>query len=179
LLCGGGDVDPSCYGAAPHALTAGIDELRDAFELSSVRAALDAGIPVLAICRGMQVLNVACGGTLHQHLGDLPGTILHRPDPPALCDVGVLHTASVASGTRLADALGSSEPLGSSYHHQAIDRVGTGLSVTAKARDGVIEAVEHEQGWVVGVQWHPEDTAARDEVQQNLFDAFVREAARR
>jgi putative glutamine amidotransferase len=113
---------------------------------------------VLAICRGHQVLNVALGGTLVQHIDG------HR---------FVHHTTTLVPGCRAAVAIGHERPVGHHVHHQAIDRLGTDLVVTGRADDGTIEAVERPEGWVVGVQWHPEDTAAHDGDQQRLFDAFV------
>jgi putative glutamine amidotransferase len=164
LLLGGGDVDPDRYGASErHPEVDGIDERHDAFELAALRVALDLNLPVLAVCRGCQVLNVALGGTLRQHVDD------HR---------GVLHPVSVVPGSRTEAAMGTSGPSGWSRHHQVIDRVGDGLVVTASA-DGLVEGVELPDQWVVGVQWHPEDSAADDPAQQGLFDAFVAECRAR
>lgn len=170
VLIGGGDLDPARYGQEPHAEVYGTSADSDAFELALARAAIATGTPTLAICRGHQVLNVALGGTLVQHVPDVEGTIEHRR--------GVLHEVSVESGSRVAKALRTHRPMCLSWHHQAVDRVGEGLVVTARADDGIVEALEHEgDAWIVAVQWHPEDTAATDPVQQRLFDAFVAEAA--
>jgi len=164
LLLGGGDVDPHRYGAAEvREEVRGVDARQDAFEAAALQAALDLDLPVLAICRGAQLMNVVCGGTLHQHIEG------HR-----LLD----HAVTVEPGSRLA-ALGLERPIGHSVHHQSIDRVGAGLVVTARAGDGTIEGVELPNRWVVGVQWHPEDTAAADPEQQRIFDAFVAECVRR
>jgi putative glutamine amidotransferase len=139
----------------------------DDFEIGALRHAVSLDLPVLAVCRGHQVLNVAMGGTLVQHLDNFEE---HR---------GVLHSVNVVAGSRVAAAMGTTEPLAMSYHHQAIDRPGTGLRVVATTADGTIEAVEHETAtWVVGVQWHPEDTAAEDPANQGLFDALVARARR-
>jgi putative glutamine amidotransferase len=164
LLLGGGDVDPARYGALEqHPEVGGIDERHDAFELAALRAALDLNLPVLAVCRGCQVLNVAMGGTLRQHVDDHQGHV---------------HPVTLVPGSRTEAAMGVGSPAGWSRHHQVIDRVGDGLVVTASA-DGLVEGVERTDGWVVGVQWHPEDSAADDPAQQGLFDAFVAECRAR
>lgn len=158
-LPGGPDVDPHRYGATEvHEKVAGVDADHDELDLAVARAAVDIGVPLLAICRGHQVLNVALGGTLVQHIED------HRY---------VHHAVALDPSSRLADAVGQVAPVGHSVHHQAIGRLGDGLVVTGRADDGTIEAVEVPGRWVVGVQWHPEDTAADDPDQQRLFDAFV------
>jgi putative glutamine amidotransferase len=165
MLLGGGDVDPARYGVAErHPEVDGIDEHHDAFELAALRAALDLDVPVLAICRGCQVLNVALGGTLRQHVDE------HR---------GLLHPVVLAPGSRTEAAMGTATPTGWSRHHQVIDSVGEGLVVTACDPGGLVEGVELPGRWVVGVQWHPEDSAAEDPAQQGLFDAFVAECAAR
>ena len=163
LMLGGGDVAPDRYGAADvHPAVRGVDPRQDAFELAALRTAMALDLPVLAICRGQQMLNVACGGSLHQHIDG------HKL---------VHHDVIVEPGSRLA-ALGTMRSVGHSVHHQSIDRLGSGLVVTARAADGTVEGIELPQAWVVGVQWHPEDTAAEDPVQQALFNAFVAECAR-
>lgn len=167
LLMGGGDVDPALYGATPAPETAGVRPEIDAFELAIVRAALATGRPVLAVCRGLQLLNVALGGSLHQHVEG------HRPQPGEPDDVGVLRRVHVTPESRLGAAVQTGELTGACSHHQAVDRLGEGLRVVARADDGTVEGVELDQGWVVGVQWHPEDTAATDPVQRRLFDAFA------
>jgi len=164
LLIGGGDIDPAAYGAPDrHEAVRGIRPDHDAFELAAVRAALALEMPILAICRGLQVLNVALGGTLHQDLG-ASGSVTHRDE---------LHAVSLEPTSLAAAAMRTTTPVGSSQHHQAIDRLGDGLVVTGRSADGIIEAVELPGRWVVGVQWHPEDTAADDPAQQRLFDAFA------
>jgi putative glutamine amidotransferase len=165
LLLGGGDVDPLRYADERHETVRGVSSDHDEFELAMLRAALDLGLPVLAVCRGCQLLDVAFGGTLHQHLDDGDDAVVqHR---------GHLHPVALDRGSRVATAMGTVRPEGWSMHHQAIDRVGNGLVVTGRADDGVVEAIERPDGWVVGVQWHPEDTADVDADQQRLFDAFV------
>ena len=158
-LPGGPDVDPARYGAGEvHAAVGAVDADHDALDLAVARTAVELGMPVLGICRGHQVLNVALGGTLVQHIED------HR---------FVHHAVALAPDSLAAAAVGHEAPVGHSVHHQAIDRLGAGLVVTGRADDGTIEAVELPGRWVVGVQWHPEDTAADDPDQQRLFDAFV------
>ena len=170
VLPGGPDVDPARYGSAErHATLYGVRDEHDEFELALARAAVEADLPLLAICRGMQVLNVALGGTLHQHITDDETTVKHRFE---------MHEVELTVGCRAALAIGSTRPLGHSVHHQALDTVAPGLVVTGRAADGTVEGVEAtDRRWVVGVQWHPEDTAGTDPEQQALFDALVEAAA--
>jgi putative glutamine amidotransferase len=178
VLMGGSDVDPELFGERPHPKTYGVNRENDEIEMALARAAIELELPTLAICRGMQVANVALGGTLHQHLVDagIDGLIEHGPPGfPAPPD-GVLHEIQTEPGTRLAKALERELFVGASYHHQAVAEPADGFRVTALAADGVIEAMEHEQGWFVGVQWHPEDTAPTDAVQQRLYDVFIEQA---
>jgi putative glutamine amidotransferase len=171
VLIGGGDVDPAEYGEQPHETVSGVNADVDAFDLALARAAVRNDIPTLAICRGLQVLNVALGGTLIQHLPDRDGAHEHRD--------GVLHEVDLDPSSRTAKAMGTERPLCSSFHHQAIDRLAPGLVETGWAGDGTIEAVELDNAtWVVAVQWHPEDTAAEDPHQQRLFDELIRVAER-
>jgi putative glutamine amidotransferase len=167
VLLGGADIDPARYGAARHPKTAGVDANQDSFEFALLEAAIAIGLPVLAICRGVQVLNVVRGGTLLQHLPDDPTRDAHRK---------VHHDVRLAEGSLVAHAAGAIDVSGYSVHHQAVDRVGEGLRVTGRATDGTVEAVELDHGWVVGVQWHPEDTAAHDPHQLALFRALVAHA---
>ncbi|HXJ64977.1 MAG TPA: gamma-glutamyl-gamma-aminobutyrate hydrolase family protein [Actinomycetota bacterium] len=175
MLLGGGDVDPTLYGADRHEKVYGVDPVRDAVEIALVRSAIERGMPTLAICRGLQVLNVALGGTLIQHLPDVPG--LEQHGVPGGGGT-VQHDSKVSPDTALAAATGSDVLVCSSHHHQAVDRLGDGLHVTARSGDGVIEAIElDDPGWTVAVQWHPEDTAGEDPAQQALFDALASKAA--
>lgn len=174
LLTGGGDVDPARYQGAMHERVYGVDASRDETEIALARAAVERSLPVLGICRGAQVLNVALGGTLFEHLPEGEGELLHRARGKS-----VLHAVHLVSGSRLRTLLGKDEIVTHSYHHQAIRSVGRGLEVVAHAPDGVIEAVELSgHPFAVGVQWHPEMSAQTDPTQQRLFDAFVGEAAR-
>jgi putative glutamine amidotransferase len=177
VLTGGIDVDPAAYGAHRQPQTYGCDPVTDGYEIALLRAAIAADRPVLAICRGMQILNVAFGGTLHQHITGQPGLASHGvPNGGGGAPVAV----TAEPGSRLAAALGTDRATGMCHHHQAVDRVGAGLLVVASADDGLIEGLELDAAsWVVGVQWHPEDTTRQDPVQQRLFSAFVAECARR
>ena len=177
LLIGGGDLDPDTYGQSRQQEVYGVIARRDGFELPLARAAIARAMPTLAICRGHQVLNVALGGTLEQHLA--PGPVPHGV--PGVAGGSCAHAVRVQEGTRLAAALGISTATVSSQHHQAIDKLGTDLEAVAWAEDSVVEGIElgRPDQWVIGIQWHPEDTAGTDAVQQRLFDAFVAEVARR
>jgi putative glutamine amidotransferase len=173
FLAGGGDVDPSRYGAKPHPATYGVDADRDDLEFALVPAAQRLGLPTLALCRGMHVVNVACGGTLHQHLPGIEGHAGHG-DPTS--GLSVLHDVNIAQGSRLGTALDATRlPNCSSHHHQAIARIGSGLVPVAWSDDGLVEALEVPRGrpWLVGVQWHPEENAATEPPQQKIFDAFA------
>ncbi len=175
LLLGGGDVDPARYGEEARPEIYGVDRDRDAFEIALIREAIHLGLPTLAICRGIQILNVTLGGSLHQ---DIAG----REDlGPHGIPGGkeVLHKVSLKLDSRLARAMGVETVICSCHHHQALARLGNGLLPVGWTADGLIEAVELEDGWVVGVQWHPEDTAAEDPAQQRLFNGFVAQATRR
>lgn len=153
VVAGGRDVDARRYGAAPHPAADPPAPERDDWELALTRAALDRGTPLLGICRGAQVLTVALGGTLVQHVPDLPGAGAHRLGPGEFAH----HTVRTVAGSRLAEVLGSAAAV-SCYHHQAVAEVPAGLRATAHADDGVVEGVELEgDRFVVGVQWHPEE----------------------
>jgi putative glutamine amidotransferase len=171
LLSGGPDIAPAVYGAEPHPETGPCEEDLDLFELALVRCAGARGMPILCICRGMQMLNVSRGGTLHQHLPDVVGNrIEHRQE-----EIGTktTHWVNIEDASRLGQILGRTRTRVNSFHHQAIDRLGTGLTVTATASDGTIEAVEDPTtDFLIGVQWHAE-TLVGMEPQQRLFEAFV------
>jgi putative glutamine amidotransferase len=171
VLSGGPDLHPDAYGAAPHPELGPTEPRLDAFELALARAADERDMPILAICRGMQVLNVARGGTLHQHVPDVVGdTIAHR-QPGASAEP--IHTVNVAAGSRLQEILGHRHVHVNSFHHQAVDRLGEGLEITARADDGTVEAVECPGNrFVLGVQWHAECLVDHDE-QAALFTALI------
>lgn len=178
LLLGGGDLRPEEYGQERRETVYGVVPHRDRFEIALAHAAVDRGLPTLAICRGHQVLNVALGGSLDQHITDRPGILDHgKPGVPGGSSV---HDVELESGSRLAESMGVTDATVSSHHHQAVDRAGERLRVTARASDGIVEGIELDgDAWVVGAQWHPEDTAPDDPAQQRLFDSFVRVAAGR
>jgi putative glutamine amidotransferase len=156
LLAGGSDIGPSRYGQAPHTETSGVVPTRDATELALARAAMDRDLPVLGICRGMQLINVACGGTLVQHLPDLVGHGGHRRNPGSFD--GSEHDVTLDPGSLAARATGEELHVTMSHHHQGIDRVGEGLVVTGRSvLDDLPEAIEAPaRTYVLGVQWHPE-----------------------
>lgn len=167
VFSGGADVDPSRYGAEPHPQTDTPQTRRDAGEMALLEAALERDMPVLAICRGFQLLNVARGGDLIQHLPEEVGHDEHKQVPGEFA----VHPVEVKEGTRLAALVGQRSDV-TSHHHQALGRVGEGLVETAWAADGTLEAVEDpDQRFTVGVQWHPE--AGEDAA---LFEALVAEA---
>ena len=174
LLAGGGDIEPARYGAGDHPAQYGTDPDRDELELALARAAVRLGVPTLGICRGVQLLNVALGGTLVQHLPDADGLVEHRNEAKQ-----AMHGLRIEPGSRLAEALGQVEAVGLSHHHQGLDRLGEGFRPVAWAADGLVEGIERDQGWTVGVLWHPESTAAADPVQHRLLAAFVAAASRR
>jgi putative glutamine amidotransferase len=174
LLAGGGDVEPARYGSGDHPAQYGTDLARDGLELELARAAVRLGLPTLGICRGVQLLNVAFGGTLEQHLPERSGLVEHRNEVKQ-----AMHGLRVEPGSRLAAALGRVEAEGLSHHHQALDRIGEGFRPVAWAPDGLVEGIERDQDWTVGVLWHPESTAHADPAQHELLRAFVAEASRR
>lgn len=177
VLAGGGDIAPEAYGAEPHETVYSVSEERDRFEFDLARVVVEAGtLPLLCICRGLQVLNVALGGTLHVHLPETLGEgVPHRIPPRATCR----HRVRLQPGSRLARIVEGDALEVLSWHHQGIDRLGMGLRAVGWADDGLVEAVEHERHpWCFGVQWHPEMDSA-DERQAKLFRALVEAAARR
>ncbi|WIV57462.1 gamma-glutamyl-gamma-aminobutyrate hydrolase family protein [Amycolatopsis nalaikhensis] len=163
VLTGGADVEPARYGHEPHPATY-TRPRRDAFEFGLFEAARAAGKPVLGVCRGLQVMSVALGGTLAQHLPESAGTTDHQPAPA----VFGTSTISLKNGSRAAAILGT-ETKAHCYHHQAIDRLGTGLEAVGWAADGTIEAAEVPGEFTLGVQWHPE----QDSADVRLFAALV------
>jgi putative glutamine amidotransferase len=169
ILSGGNDLSPDTYGAEPHPETTGTVPERDRGELALLRAALDRDMPVLAVCRGSQVLNVLRGGDLVQHLPDVVGHERHKHTPGVFADHGV----ELVPGTRLAEVLGSRAPV-KSHHHQGFGRLGEGLRVAAHADDGTVGALEDpDRSFALGVLWHPEEGEDFE-----LFHALVEESAR-
>jgi putative glutamine amidotransferase len=174
-LSGGPDLDPSKYGAAPAPELGPVEPALDEFELAVARAADASGLPILGICRGAQALNVARGGTLHQHLPAITDhSVDHRQTAPGWEET---HAVRVAGDARLARVLGMDELWVNSFHHQAVDRLGSGLRAVAWAPDGTVEGIEGTgERFVLGVQWHAE-TLDRGPVHPRLFEALVAAAS--
>ena len=171
IFSGGSDLDPALYGQEPHPETFGVVHERDEAELELMKAALERDLPVLGICRGIQVLNVAEGGNLHQHLPELVGHERHKHNPPG---VFADHDVRIEPGTKLAGIVGDEEVPVKSHHHQGLRELPEGWRVSAHADDGTVEAIEsHERRFALGVLWHPE--AGED---MKLFEALVEEARR-
>ncbi len=178
IVTGGTDIDPAEYDGDrwnPHLLRA--DQERDLSELSLVRHLMgERSKPLLCICRGLQVLNVAAGGTLYEHIPDIRDEDIHRNG----AGLWAMQEVQVVADSLIADVMGVTALRTSSGHHQAVKQVGEGLRVVAVATDGIIEALEMTQHpWLIAVQWHPEVTADRDATQQALFDALVAKAGER
>ncbi len=171
LLSGGPDIDPAYFDQLPHPDLGSVDPVRDAFELALYRAARAAGKPVFGVCRGIQIMNVAEGGTLHQHVPALGGPLQHSQRDPG----GRPHHAlALVAGSRIRAGFGADEVRVNTYHHQALDRLGRGLRATAHAGDGLVEAVEGTDGaWLLGVQWHPEMSYATYPDQRAPFRLFL------
>jgi putative glutamine amidotransferase len=169
VLTGGPDVEPGAYGAQPHTATDSPRKERDTWELALCRQALERDLPLLGICRGLQVLNVTAGGTLHQHLPDVVGHDDHR----AALGRMTPNRVALSSGSAIAAVLGAGTE-GLCHHHQAVDRLGRGLRAVGFADDGTVEAIEVPgRSFAIGVQWHPED----NEADGRLFTALVEAAA--
>jgi len=176
LLAGGSDLDPSLYGEVPAPEASVPEPERDHLELALIRMALDQDLPIFGVCRGLQVLNVACGGSLYQHVpAERPSDIDHaQAGQPKRTHIA--HRISVLPGSRLAGILGDELTVTgvNSFHHQAIKRLGESLMATAVAEDGIIEAVElADSPFVLAVQYHPEELVASDSGSRRLFSAFV------
>ena len=178
VLTGGGDVEPSRFGEEPHPKTALVSAERDGLELELVDRALRDEVPLFAICRGLQVLNVALGGTLHQHVPDVFGTKVEHSQPERR-HVATHDVKLSTEGTRIGSIVPAPELRVNSFHHQAIHRLGRDLREVGWAPDNVVEAVEHvdHRRFVVAVQWHPEDLVGHDASARALFTAVV-DAAR-
>ncbi len=182
LLAGGEDIDPVCYGAPRHPKLGNPDPVQDDIEMKLTRWALRDGKPVLAICRGIQLLNVALGGTLYQDIpSEVEGALNHNESTDREDMTYLAHPISIESNSRLADLFGATEALVNTLHHQALRDVAPALRVTARAPDGIIEAVEAvTPEWVVGVQCHPEMLwNQRDSRWARVFQGFVEAAGMR
>jgi putative glutamine amidotransferase len=174
LLTGGGDIHSLCYGHEPHPKSTDQDPARDATELLATDFALKRGMPILGVSRGLQLLNVARGGTLVQHIPGGDGSVKHESRGFAGL---LLHTITIEEGSQLHEIMGVSEMAVNSFHHQAAGDIGTGLKVTARSRDGVIEALESVDGRpVLGVQFHPEEAAPFYPNFDRLFKWLIRKA---
>jgi putative glutamine amidotransferase len=171
LLAGGGDICPAIYGGRDHETIYGIDEERDRTELELALRLVQRQIPTFAVCRGIQLINVALGGSLVEHIPDEFGEqTLHRLPPRE----GVKHLVRLDPESKVATLLEEVEFPVVSWHHQAVRSVAAGLQVVGRADDQVIEAIEMpDHPWLIGVQWHPELSAGYDPVQQRLFDQFI------
>jgi putative glutamine amidotransferase len=180
LLTGGEDIDPALYGAKPHPKLGTIDRRRDDNELALIEAARARERPTLGICRGIQILNVAFGGTLWQDLpSERPGPIDHDPHGPR--DVRS-HPVDIRAGCRIAAIVGSGRHEVNSLHHQGLDRIGKGLVVVATSPDGLVEGVESAdpEEWLIGVEWHPEELVRDpDAADLKLFTEFISAARTR
>lgn len=175
ILTGGGDIISLVFGEEPHPRNSNQDPARDEMELELVRIAIDMNLPILGICRGIQLLNVVLGGTLVQDIPDqVPGACMHYSAGLAPF---LLHNIDVEEGSLLAKVFGMTSLAVNSYHHQAVGKLGKGLRVNSRARDGVIEGIESDSGKpVLAVQFHPEEIAAQYPQFQRLFDWLIGEA---
>lgn len=173
LLSGGEDIDPIVFGMDPHPKIGDTIILRDKVELGILERAMERNIPILAICRGIQVLNVALGGTLIQDIpSQVEGAIKHLQSVNRSWDT---HWVTIKDNSKLASIIGETKTRVNSLHHQAIDLVGENLEVVAQSSDGIIEAVEHKnyQNFLLGIQWHPESMAASNEKMNRIFAELI------
>jgi putative glutamine amidotransferase len=171
LLSGGGDVDPFLFGEEPLPLVGEISPDRDRFEIELARLAMEEGIPVLGICRGIQVLNIAAGGTVSQDISLVSrASLKHVQQAPRAYGT---HGLRLLPGSLLAGALGEGDVRVNSFHHQSLARLGAGLRPTAYAPDGIVEGIEYEKSWALGVQFHPEEMWEQDRRFLNIFKALV------
>lgn len=173
LVTGGGaDINPARYGQRPHPETDGLpDDDRDNMEAGLIREAIDANLPLLCICRGMQMFNVVHGGDLNQHIAQ---AALHRVKPPPGHRHKIVHSINVEPGSLLASILGAEEHPVNSRHHQAVEKVGASLTVTARAPDGVIEALERpSHRFALGCQWHPEESIRTNPGDRKILESFI------
>ncbi len=171
LLSGGADFDPHLYNQAPHPELGMVGESRDLFEIAAYHAAKEKGIPILGICRGIQAINVAEGGSLHQHIPALEHIHQHRQQT---IDGSLFHKVTLEPSSALAQAFAASSIRTNSYHHQAIKDLAADFKIVAKTDDGIIEAIEHSSAPILGVQWHPEMSFARYPEQIAPFQVFMK-----
>lgn len=174
LLPGGVDVDPAFYAQEPHVLLGEVDAAADRAAFAAVRCALEKQIPILGICRGMQLVNVALGGSLYQDLSCFGSPVLQHQQKAER--IRPSHTVSFSPGSRMAGLFGEQLRV-NSMHHQCVDRPGKGLLISGKAPDGIPEAMETADGRVMLVQWHPEELRHSQPVMNTLFSQFIRQAA--
>lgn len=176
LLIGGGDYDPKLYGAERDPKCGESCLVKDHYELELTRQAAKMGVPVLGVCRGVQTINVAFGGTLFQHVPDVTGKV-HQQKAGNV----YWHDINTVPGTLTAQLIGKDVIATNSYHHQAADKIGEGLRAGAYSKDGIVESLESLPGasWVFGLQWHPERTVGKDDYSIRFFEALVAEAAKR
>lgn len=172
LLSGGSDIDPNLFGQEPKFKLKQIDPVRDKMELELAKSAIEKKFPVLAICRGIQIINVAAGGSLYQDLKQQRDQVLnHQQDAPRWHPT---HQVEVSEESILRDTIGREKIKVNSLHHMNVKEVGNGFKVTARSSDGLIEAIEHEEApFQLGVQWHPEAMVENDESSRLLFSRFV------
>lgn len=171
IISGGFDVNPLIYGEEPSQKQGFLCPERDEYDLMVIKAAMELNKPILGICRGLQILNVALGGTMYQDLSLIEGCYIKHVQESRPEVAG--HTVKVEEGTKLYSIFGE-KIITNSFHHQAIKDLAPGFKVAARAKDGVIEAIEKEEGFVVGIQWHPEMMAGKDnELMLSLFEEFV------
>lgn len=179
LLSGGGDMDPACYGEAPHPSVYDISPERDRAEMHLARWAVEREKPVMSICRGMQVFNVALGGTLLQDIpSQAPGSLTHMFDTKTVAREHIAHTVQIDPGTRLLSLIGADKAEVNSWHHQSLKKIAPALRVTACAPDGIVEAAEIPgHRFAVSVQWHPEWLYDRQPEMLRLFEGLVQAAS--
>ncbi|MBV8082210.1 MAG: gamma-glutamyl-gamma-aminobutyrate hydrolase family protein [Candidatus Eremiobacteraeota bacterium] len=185
LLPGGADIAPHLYGSREHPAVKRSPKGTDEFQIAVVHAARRAGIPLLGICRGMQVINVAFGGSLYEDIDDQfdaqGGLRVQHQQTPDHARNETTHVVEIVAGSRLAELLGTTSLATNTLHHQAVRRVPSGLVAVAAARDGIVEAIEDPEAraFLIGVQWHPEELVENDEPSRSLFRGFVENAAAR
>ena len=175
LLTGGGDIDPLLFNEEPQPSLTGLDSRRDAAEMEAARIALEKGMPVFGICRGIQLLNIALGGTLVQDINSSMERALEHQTRETNLFLG--HSIAIEEGSLLSEILGSTETMVNSRHHQAVKIVGAGMKISARSEDGIIEGIEADNGKpILGLQCHPENSAEEHPRFQNLFNWLVTEA---